>query len=126
MLARLPRMLLVIALASSIGLHWAFLQVVAWTGMVVTYSQTAPVSQAVAKTFDGQHPCKLCKEIANAKKGEQKNEYKFEPGKFEFRFVASVFIFQAPSSFWLTSESDVDGRILSYSPPVPPPRGLFA
>jgi hypothetical protein len=118
-------MLLVIALASSIGLHWAFLQVVAWTGMVVTYSQSASVPEAVAKTFDGQHPCKLCKEIANAKKSEQKNEYKFEPGKFEFRFVASVFIFQAPSSFWLTSETDDDARMLSYSPAVPPPRSLF-
>ena len=126
MLKRLPKMLLVLALASSIGLHWAFLQVVAWAGMVVTYSQTGPMSEAVAKTFDGQHPCKLCKEIANAKKGEQKNEFKFEPNKFEFRFVAVVFIFQAPSSFWLSSESDDDAPVLSLSPPVPPPRSLFA
>ena len=125
MLARLPRMLLVLALASSIGLHWAFLQVVAWAGMVVTYSQTAPVPEAVAKTFDGKHPCKLCKEIANAKKSEEKNEYKLEPGKFEFRFVASVFIFQAPSSYWLTSVPHDAARVLSYSPPVPPPRSFF-
>jgi hypothetical protein len=124
-LARLPRMLLVIALASSIGLHWAFLQVVAWTGMVVTYSQTAPVSEAVAKTFDGRHPCKLCKEIANAKKTDRKNDFKIEPNKFEFRFVAVVFIFQAPSSFWLTSDANENARILNYSPPIPPPRSLF-
>ena len=126
MIARLPKMLLVLALASSIGLHWALLQVVAWTGMVVTYSQTASMPEAVAKTFDGQHPCKLCKGIAKAKKGEQQNEYKFEPGKFEFRFVTSVFIFHAPSSFWLTSEMGENARVLSYSPAVPPPRSLFA
>lgn len=119
-------MLLVLALASSIGLHWAFLQVVAWTGMVVAYSQTAPVSEAVAKTFDGQHPCKLCKEIAKAKKSDQKSEYKFEPNKFEFRFVAAVFTFRAPSGFWLTSETDDVAPTLSYSPAVPPPRSLFA
>jgi hypothetical protein len=117
-------MLIVLALASSIGLHWAFLQVVAWTGMVVTYSQTAPVSEAVAKTFDGRHPCKLCKEIDQAKKSEKRNEYKLEPSKFEFRFVAAVFTFQAPSSFWLTSETNENARSLNHSPPVPPPRSF--
>ena len=125
MLARLPRMLLVLALASSIGLHWAFLQVVAWTGMVVTYSQTAPVYEAVAKTFDGQHPCKLCKVIAKGKQAERKTEYKLELNKFEFRFVAVVYIFQAPSSFWLVTEGNDEANALSYSPPVPPPRSLL-
>ena len=118
-------MLLVLALASSIGLHWAFLQIVAWAGMVVTYSQSATVSEAVVKTFDGKHPCKLCKEIASAKKSEQKTEFKFQPEKFEFRFVQAVFVFQAPTSFWLTAETDESARMLNYSPSVPPPRSLF-
>ena len=58
-IARFPRFLIVLALAGSIGLHWAFLQSVAWDGMVISYSEDAPLSEALAKTFDGRHPCFL-------------------------------------------------------------------
>lgn len=45
----------------SIGMHWALLQSAAWVGMLVTYSRDASIAEAVAKTFDGKHPCRLCK-----------------------------------------------------------------
>ena len=64
MLYRLTRIAIVAALACSIGLHWGFLQSAAWVGMVIHYSQDAPLKEALVKTFDGKHPCALCKEIA--------------------------------------------------------------
>jgi len=56
-LTRLSKLVLALALASSIGLHWAFLQAVAWMGMVASYARVLPISEALQKTFDGKHPC---------------------------------------------------------------------
>jgi hypothetical protein len=56
-LTRLSKLVLALALAGSIGLHWAFLQAVAWTGMVASYACILPISEALQKTFDGKHPC---------------------------------------------------------------------
>jgi len=119
-------MLIALALASSIGLHWTVLQVVAWTGMIVSYSQEAPLGQAVAKTFDGQHPCKLCKQIAKGKQSEKKSEYKFELKKLEFPYAPVAFIFRAPSSFWAVRAGDDSPDLLTHAPLIPPPRGLPA
>ncbi len=36
-----------------------------WVGMAISYSQdSSSFSEALAKTFDGKHPCKLCKFVA--------------------------------------------------------------
>lgn len=63
-----------LTLAFSLGLHWAALQLVAWTGMIVTYSRDASVAEAVSKTFDGEHPCKLCLAIKEGRAQEKKQE----------------------------------------------------
>lgn len=54
------RVLITLALVLSIGLHWAVLQSAAWVGMIVSYSHEGTISQALEKTFDGEHPCPLC------------------------------------------------------------------
>jgi len=56
------------------GVHWALLQTTAWTGMLVARSQEAGVMNAVETTFDGLHPCSLCKVIKEVQKDEQKSE----------------------------------------------------
>jgi len=65
---------MVAVLCVSIGLHWITLQSVAWGVMIVTYSQNCPLSEAVAKTFDGKHPCDLCKHISAAQHAPKKPE----------------------------------------------------
>jgi len=121
-LVRLPRLLIVLALAGSIGLHWAFLQVVAWTGMVISYSQDRPVAEAVADTFDGQHPCALCQQIAKEKRAEKKAEYQIESSKVKFSCVAVAFIFSTPPLLWEAAAFDESADLLTHAPPVPPPR----
>ena len=125
-LARLPRLLVALALAVSIGLHWTVLQVVAWTGMVISYSQDAPLAEAVVKTLDGNHPCTLCKQIAKGKQSEKKSEFKFEVKKLEFPFVRVAFSFSAPTSFWELRAGDERAELLTHSPPLPPPRNLLS
>lgn len=47
-------------LSLSLGLHWAVLQTAAWAGMFLERVQTESVSAAIEKTFDGEHPCRVC------------------------------------------------------------------
>jgi len=119
-------MLIALALASSIGLHWSFLQAVAWAGMIVSYSQEAPLGEAVAKTFDGQHPCTLCKQIAKGKQSEKKSDYKFELKKLEFPYTPFAFIFRSPSSFQEMCAGDDEADLLTHAPAIPPPRSFLA
>lgn len=56
----------------SLNGHLALLQTLAWGNMLVTYSQQASLSEAAKKTFDGGHPCSLCKVVIESKKQEQK------------------------------------------------------
>ena len=123
-LARLPKALITLALAGSIGLHWSFFQVVAWTGMVISYSQNASLTEAVSKTFDGQHPCKLCKQIAKSKRSEKKTDCKSELSKLEFPYARVCFVFHAPSSFWEVRAANDAADLLTHAPAVPPPKSL--
>ena len=56
------------------GAHWCALQALAWTGMIVSRSQTATVSEAVSTTFDGDHPCALCQVVEKGQQREQENQ----------------------------------------------------
>ena len=85
---RLSRLAIVVALACSVGLQWGFLQSVAWLGMVVRYAQDETVIKALARTFDGKHPCALCKAIAKGKQAEKKAEFPDARKKFEFSYSA--------------------------------------
>jgi hypothetical protein len=62
----------VLLLVLTLGLHWALLQTVAWTGMIVTYSRDGSLTEAVSKTFDGKHPCCMCKAVESGRQEEQK------------------------------------------------------
>ena len=111
-----------VALASSIGLHWAFFQSLAWVGMLVSYSQEATITEALVKTFDGKHPCALCQEIVKGKQSEKKSDQRPDWKKFEFSYSAAVFVFNAPSQFWKVQAPEFFADSLAHSPPVPPPR----
>jgi hypothetical protein len=71
--SRFGRGFLIVAVSLSIGVHWAALQSVAWVSMLVEYSQHASVATAIAQTFDGQHPCTLCKQILASQTAPKKD-----------------------------------------------------
>jgi hypothetical protein len=52
-----------LALLQILGGHWALLQTSAWLGMIVQYSQRAGLKAGLVQTFDGDHPCPVCKAI---------------------------------------------------------------
>ena len=51
----------------TLGPQWTALQTVAWTTMLANNLRTEFVTKAVSNTFDGEHPCPLCKALAAAK-----------------------------------------------------------
>ena len=124
MFFRLSKLALVVALACSLGLHWGFMQSVAWVSMVVSYSQDAALKEAVAKTFDGNHPCALCKHIAKGRQAEKKSESPPAGKQFEFSYSATAFLLMAPSDYWEMRCPEDIGPVLPRTPPVPPPRQL--
>lgn len=100
--------------------------------MIVDYSAQDGLVTGAAKTFDGAHPCCMCKAIAEGKKQESKDSQDGRvpqavqglmlkeclPGKL-------VLAPRPPScEAVLISFPDLDlrGDWLGYRPPVPPPR----
>ena len=84
MLCRLKRIgpwVLAVGLSLSLGLHWLALQSVAWTSMVMERSQTVSLSEAVRTTFDGQHPCRICRFIQEGQRSDPQAERSSFPGK---------------------------------------------
>ena len=85
-------MTLVMALALFLvaGGHWAMLQGVAWATMVKDFSKTGSLTEAVGKTFDGKHPCAMCKKLTNARASEEKAPVTLKVDKKAEVFVASA------------------------------------
>ncbi len=103
MLNRLGKWVVVAMLVLATGGHWAFLQSVAWVRMTMELSQTESLASALQKTFDGQHPCTLCKFVREGVTTEKRQQkQKFET-KLEF--------------FCETHERGLEGA-LPYSRPV--------
>jgi hypothetical protein len=70
--SRIGSWLCSLALLQLLGGHWAILQVGAWAGMAVSYTQQAGLMCGLSQTFDGEHPCAMCKAIQDGQKQEQK------------------------------------------------------
>ena len=126
MLVRFGKFLVVVALVTTTGLHWAVLQSVAWTTMLADNLRTQSLTEAVTHTFDGKHPCCLCKAIAAGRKSEQKKEFTAPMQKLEFPPVKENFVLVAPSQFQLLPQANTFAVSLTQKPPTPPPRVIFA
>ena len=87
---RFGRYLLIGALIISMGGHWVLLQTIAWGNMLVDFSSKSSLSEAVEKTFDGDHPCALCKVVKTSKSDEEKKPLLKSEMKMEVILPAPV------------------------------------
>jgi hypothetical protein len=125
-LARLGNLLLIIALLGATGAHWAVLQSVAWASMLASNARTESLPTALENTFDGKHPCNLCKQIARGHQSEPKQDVRTEARTLEFVNAPAVFFIAAPAEFELLPAVQLAAALMPHSPPVPPPRALAA
>ncbi len=126
-LLRLMRALTVMAVCLSVGLHWAALQSAAWVGMAVSYSiEKGSLSEGLSDTFDGEHPCPLCRAVEKGVDAEQesgKNQIPLKTVK-EMKLILAVvevphFVFPpSEPNRWSTFSSLATTR---FQRPVTPP-----
>jgi len=123
--ARFGKCLVVLALVLSTGWHWAALQTVAWTTMLASnLASQQSLTEAVSQTFDGKHPCRLCKAIAVGKRSEKKSEAIAPVLKMEFPPAAEGLVLIAPKPILIFPPFDAFADFGSSKPPVPPPRSF--
>ena len=120
--ARFSRLLVVLALVVSIGGHWALLQSVAWTQMLVERTQQASFGEAVKTTFDGAHPCALCKRIADGKKREQQPSQTLSKVKLDVIVERAVVAFFPPRPDVNFAQIEMSGEARTERPALLPPR----
>lgn len=116
----------IVALCLSLGFHWIALQSVAWTTMLVTNAQHSRLSEALAKTFDGAHPCALCHAVADGHKSERKSELPVTLGKVDLICTTGSVKLLPP---WVKFEFSLTTNLVpefSLPPPSPPPRPVVA
>ncbi len=118
---RLIKWLAVLALVTSVGGHWAILQGVAWATMVARFAQSMPLTQAVAFTFDGRHPCQLCLAVQHGQQTEHK-ESKLKPAQKLLLFLdLEAAVLPAPTRVEPTFRFSKQSPSRSEKPPHPPP-----
>ena len=112
------------------GGHWAALQTVAWVRMSVDYTTaTGSLKQGLTRTFDGEHPCEMCRQIKQGiekdrQEERQKPGKEREAGKIKFAAVLPTVprVYFSPVTTEITRFSSLlIGRPCD-APPTPPPR----
>jgi len=102
--------------------HWAALQSVAWAGMLVEYSQHASVAKAIAQTFDGKHPCALCKQIAANQSSPRKDASRLIKAKPDLICTMRQVVLLPPVVDVDFAPLKPKETVRFYSPLTPPPR----
>ena len=124
----IANILLALAILGATNGHWAVLQTVAWTRMLADFSRTASFETAIVKTFDGQHPCKMCVQIKQGKDAENADG-KDLPLK---QVSLKIDFFLAPAELLLAAlvrpppghPADMTAPSRPSLPSVPPPRSF--
>jgi len=118
---KVAQVLVVFSLVCAIGGNWAFLQSVAWLGMLMNYSHDTTLVEALQKTFDGRHPCKLCKVVQDGKKSESERALLKVETKLDLLLVRAASWLNPPPSLRVLPGSILVPQVRSESPPTPPP-----
>ena len=121
-LRKASRLIVILALLASIGGHWALLQSLAWTRMIIERTQTESFAAAVQTSLDGEHPCDLCKRITEGKQHEQKPEQSQAKMKVDLLCELRIIAIAPPSVTMIFQSGPTDGTSRAERPPVPPPR----
>lgn len=92
--------------------------------MLVTNVCHVPLSEAVAQTFDGAHPCDLCHTVAAGKNSEKKSQVRVTVAKVDLLCTTRSVSHLPP--FVRYDYGAMGGTIPERfpAPPVPPPRLL--
>jgi hypothetical protein len=107
----------------AIGGHLVLLQCAAWAGMLVSYSHKDGITAGIEKTFDGKHPCALCKIVKKGSCDRQEQNAPLLKSSMKINWM----LIEASDFSWVAtwehalSPADESGRLTFILPPTPPP-----
>jgi hypothetical protein len=122
----IARAVTILALCCAIGLQWLALQSIAWTTMIVDYSKRGSLCEAIARTFDGTHPCSLCHIVDRGKTTEKKSDLQRLTPKIDMICTKRAVTLVRSIAYIDYVAGDFSAFNLGESPPVPPPRNSFS
>ena len=126
-LLRFGQVLMLLVLFAASGGHWMALQSLAWTRMLMSYSRHGAIMEAVTKTFDGRHPCSLCKQVEGAKRSEPQSMRAMEvENQAAFVMPALAVLVKMEGIWWKLEIPEWHGDVRAKQPTTPPPRGAVA
>jgi hypothetical protein len=114
-----------IFLVLSLGAPWVSLQFVAWTTMLGNNLENHSFTEAFTQTFDGQHPCCLCKVIAAGEKSEKSDATATSAQKLEYPPLVAALVLIPPPSCSALSRTKIFAPAFFARPLLPPPRRFF-
>lgn len=118
------RIILIAMIIQMTGGHWMLLQTIAWGRMIVDYSHSSSISTALKETFDGEHPCEMCKGIQKAKQTEKKQEAQQVTVKYDFLFEHRDILIVPPAPPALRGSLKGAQALRTEPPSLRPPRVL--
>ena len=121
-LRKASRLIVILALLASVGGHWALLQSVAWTRMIIERTHTDSFATAVQTTLDGEHPCDMCKRITEGKQSERQEEKVQVQVKLDMLCELRLIAIEPPSQPINFPSGPTEGTPRAECPPVAPPR----
>ena len=94
--------------------------------MLVGYSKGTSFSEAAKKTFDGEHPCSLCKVVKESKKQEEKKPLLKAETKMEAALPVAVRLKEPVGESYVIGIPGYHGRgsVVSLGVPMQPPRNV--
>ena len=89
--------------------------------MMVSYARGGTLAVAFEKTFDGAHPCTLCKVVTSGQNEEKKQQSAKSVVKLDAVLVALLQTPQPLAVDWCYPLLPTRGMVRAHSPPTPPP-----
>ena len=116
----IAKLLVVTSLTISIGGHWGFLQTIAWSSMLLDYSENLNWTSALSKTIDPDTSCRICEFVQEGKQQESNRNYLKTQFKIDLVFEQREIILNCPD---IAADKFTPVALQSqfHSPPIPPP-----
>ncbi len=92
--------------------------------MLVANVRHSALTEAVAKTFDGSHPCDLCHFVSTGKKSEKKSDVLPASAKMDLFCTQAAVALPPASVDYEYVVCHAVGQALTLAPPTPPPRSV--
>jgi hypothetical protein len=125
---KIGSLLSLIALFGIVGTHWIIILFFAYGKMISQYASSYGVEHGVAMTFDGKHPCSICKKVSKEQfKEAKKMAWSKSLKKAPPMITPSLSIIVERNNLLLQTLYQIKENpiILSYSPINPPPKPLL-